>query len=378
VKLNSGDAIRPVVRTMMNRVYRCVVFLSKPYLGSPNCCVEIQEAIKHPDKVTFCLLQDIPEVVPYLEWLQKEHKGVKICRGISELIPILSHEISSPDDLAYQWWKKQQITISGAPEQLLAKKPIPMFSLAWKRRPLTALYVGPLYISGDCLDQGKSFLPPWLFILWLFGVGFNFLDIFRTLHNTKKKRAGWVYVWLACIVLLIIAPVFAIKQLLDTRYWMHPVLKPLLASASLQAPIRVIVKGNKDDPICRNLRNFVHSIGHGCAPEYVEYQDSDTPELKLMKDHITVLVIDSVATRDRWLAADEAQLGEIMQNSVVVYSNTDNPFGDGTPIAQKLMRYLVLSRNDCKDTLAENIFSGIAIRAVKYLHHGHEKLKENA
>jgi len=207
-----------------------------------------------------------------------------------------------------------------------------------------------------------------------FGVGFNFLDIFRTLNNKTKKRQSFVYFWLAAVCLLTLAPFFELKKLLDTRYWMHPVLKPLLASASLEAPIKAIVKGNPQDPMVINLRNFLTLIGHECHKDHVEYQNNDSGELRLIDDHITLLIIDSKESRDKYLGGEEQQLGKIMQNSVVVYSGADNPFGDGTPIASKLMRYLVLTKNDCKDGLAEQIFSGIAIRAVKYLHHGHEQL----
>jgi len=359
---------------MMKRVYRCVIFLSKAYLGSPNCCVEIQEAIKHPDKITFCILEPLPpEVQPYLAFLSKDHKGLKICNGITELIQILEKEITQPDAQAFAWWKTQQITISGAPDKVLAKRPIPMFSLAWKPRPLNSLFVGPLFIKGDCQDSGSSFLPPWLFVAALFGVGFNFIDIFRTLAS-KKKREPYVYVLLAAICLTILAPFFELKKLVDTRFWMHPILKPLLSSSSLKEPIKVIVKGSTTDPICQNLRNFLKRMGHGVADEYLGYQNSEDGRLELIDNHITVLVMDSIASRNKYLAGDEAHLGKIMQNSVVVYSGNDNPFDDKSEIASMLMRYLVLSKNECKDTLAENVFSGIAIREVKYLHHGHEQL----
>jgi hypothetical protein len=267
----------------------------------------------------------------------------------------------------------KKITISGAPEKLVAKRPIPMFSFAAKARPLNALYVGPVFLSGDCQDSGDFFQPPWLFIAAIFGVCFNVIDMFKV-FSSKKKREGYVYLLLAAICLTILAPFFELKKLLDTRFWMHPVIKPLLASSSLQSPVRVIVKGNKDDPICHNLRAFLKRIGHGVAEEHASYESSDDGDLRLVDNHITVLVIDSIAARDKYFLGEEAHLGKIMQNSVVVYSGKDNPFGDGTKIASKLMRYLVLSKGECKDTLAENVFSGIAIRAVKYLHHGHEEL----
>jgi len=250
---------------------------------------------------------------------------------------------------------------------------IPKWSFNWKFRMGRSVHVGPIFIAGNCMDSGASFLPPWLFVAALFAVVFNFIDIFNTLHS-KVPREGYVYLLLAAICCATLAPFFSAKTLLDTRFWMHPIIKPLLATASLQTPIRIIVKGNNEDPIVINLRNFIKRIGHAPLEEHLEYERSDKGELHLIGSHITVLVIDSIASRDKYLNGEEQAFGNIMQNSVVVYSGADNPFGDGTEVASQLMRYLVLTKGECKDSLAKSIFSGIAIRAVKYLHHGSEHL----
>jgi len=392
VKLNSGDAIRPVVRTMMKRVYRVVIFLSKPYLGSPNCCVEVQEAIKNPNKITFCLLGDLPkDLDSYIAFLRKGHPGLQVCHGIPELIPILEHEITNPDLKAYEWWKSQAITISGAPERVVAKAPIPMFNLnIFRTRPRGSLYVGPIFISGDCKDVGSAFTPPWLLLMAIAGVGFNFIDMFSTFSKSKKndtKKQPYVYIVLAAICLTILAPFFELKKLIDTRHWMHPILKPLLASTSLQNRIRVLVKGSSTDPVVNNLREFFSLIGHGTDGRGLHDQDAlieakvreyellEDGELSLIDNHITVLVLSSIEERDKYLNKDESKLAKILQNSVVVYTGTKNPFGDGTKVGTLLMGYLVLTQADCGMTMADNILSGVAVRTVKYLHHGHEELE---
>lgn len=80
---NLGDEIRPMVRTMVNRVYRVVVFLSPAYISSPNCCVELMEAAQHPEKLVVCILKDCdPAVYDYLDTLKA--KGAKICFGMKE------------------------------------------------------------------------------------------------------------------------------------------------------------------------------------------------------------------------------------------------------------------------------------------------------
>jgi len=157
---------------------------------------------------------------------------------------------------------------------------------------------------------------------------------------------------------------------------MHPILKPLLASRSLDPPVKVVVKGSTNDPICQNLRLFLKDIGHGVANNSAaqEYENNDDGELKLVDNHITVLVLDSIPSRDKYLNKDEHKLAKILQNSIVVYSGPENPFADGSKVGNLLGGYLVLTMKDCGLTLADNILSGVAVRTVKYLHHGHEEL----
>ena len=107
-----GDEIRPVVRTMVRDVQKCIVFLSKEYASSPNCCVEFWEAMQctrpyngpvvvrartsrvlewlplvlfflsraDPKKVIVCLLDEAPEgVLSYLHDM-----GSRVCNGIDK------------------------------------------------------------------------------------------------------------------------------------------------------------------------------------------------------------------------------------------------------------------------------------------------------
>jgi len=151
----------------------------------------------------------------------------------------------------------------------------------------------------------------------------------------------------------------------------------------------LIVKGSSADPVCLNLRRFLKNIGHGVDDEKTfidpwskdktpmkvkDYEESELGGLKLLPNHITIIVMNSIDERDKWLAGTDVEMGEMMQNSIVVYSGKDNPFSDGTANASRLMKFLVLSRNDCQNNLAKDIFSSIAVRVVKYLHHGHEEL----
>ncbi len=135
---------------MVNRVHRVVVFLSKPYVTSPNCCVEIAEAVLHPEKLIVCVLDDVdPNIVTYL----KNLKGTRVCNGFEELIGMLDVELQDVSDArAYDWWRKQKISGAGVPSHVVITDPaIPMFSLCSGTvlPPEKSLDVGPLYLAGD-------------------------------------------------------------------------------------------------------------------------------------------------------------------------------------------------------------------------------------
>jgi hypothetical protein len=72
--LIQGDEIRPMVRTTVRRVHKVIIFLCDEYCRSPNCCVEMMEAIQHPEKCTVCIIKDNvdPEVMKFLLQLTKQ------------------------------------------------------------------------------------------------------------------------------------------------------------------------------------------------------------------------------------------------------------------------------------------------------------------
>lgn len=114
VKLCPGDEIRPMVRTMVNRVHRCVVFLSPAYISSPNCCVEFHEAVQWPEKLLICILQPVPQLAEFLSTL--ESRGAVIVTGLHALISRLDDEICDVNDSsAWRWWRKQKISGGGVP-----------------------------------------------------------------------------------------------------------------------------------------------------------------------------------------------------------------------------------------------------------------------
>ena len=279
VKLCPGDEIRPMVRTMVNRVHRCVVFLSPTYIASANCCVEFHEAVQWPEKLVICILQPVPQLEPFLQMLQS--RGAVVVVGLRALITQLDNELCDVNDsAAWKWWRKQKISGGGVPSHVVPTywHSIPRFKLTGTIRvPQRALTAGPAYLAGDCSSQGYRFFPPYLFILALLALAANFIDLFFTFRNSKcdDMTSGCVdnsnchtiidYVWLGVMAACNLAPFTAWSSLFDTRTEVHPVLRPLLASKSMNGGVRITIQGDLDDPIVANLNKFLTSIGHNAA-----------------------------------------------------------------------------------------------------------------
>ncbi len=90
VKLSSGDEVRPLLRSIVRSVFRCVVFLTEEYTQSPNCCIEFLEAIHYPRKLIVCVLESTNKwpkdstVWVYLKQLQL--RGAKVFSGFDECV----------------------------------------------------------------------------------------------------------------------------------------------------------------------------------------------------------------------------------------------------------------------------------------------------
>jgi len=243
-----------------------------------------------------------------------------------------------------------------------------MFAFYPRLPPIKALSCGPVFIAGGCTDSGKSFMPPWLFIFALFGLAFNASDIYSTVHG-KAKKIIETYLLLGVFLGVVLSPFFEIKGLLDTRRWVHTALKPLLASAALEKRIKVIVKGDAKDPLVHHIRHFLQLAGFGVTEQEIHDYENNDAELKLYKDHISLLVINSIDARNRYLlSCDRPKLEHVMKTHIVIFSGKENLFAGG----EKLYPYLQLVQRDLGDGLALAIFSSISVRAVNYLHHGHE------
>lgn len=369
VKLCPGDEIRPLVRTTVKRVHKVIVFLCDEYAKSPNCCVEMMEAVQHPEKVTVCIIKDNvhPKILQFLFRLKP--KGLRICVGFDELISMLDLDVQDMTDAgAFLWWRKQTISGAGVPSHIVPHEwPMSQCSL-WGKWPLPerSLKVGPVYLSGDCKRTGKAFSPPYLLFMAVLAVCINSYDMYDKYNNYSLLHSTIDYVFLGVIALSTCAPFIGYNYLIDTRRDCHVALRPLLASRSMgSGGVKVRIFGADNDPIYSALRNFLAACGH-LADERRQSQLNNTSIRT-----VNVFIMDSLKTRDELFGRERKSTFD-NRFSLFIWSGCNEkeriiPFTDDE-IGQRLMRYLVLVVDWEKHGLAESLFSAIGVRVVDILH----------
>jgi len=367
----------PVVLLVLVELTKPVESLVVEDIADVGVAVEVLEAVQNPGKLLICYLEDLNTiddgkykgVYKYFEDLQNEHKNMKICTGIPQLLPLLHTEIQEVPDSggAYKWWRDQSITISGAPEQVLVGDPIPYFSLRPARISLRHdLYVGPVFLSGDCTRTGTYFTPPILFFGLLLGVALVVIDIFKAGTN----RQGWVFVIYIILLLFCLLPLFELRNLLDTRkLYVHPVMKPILASRAFTR-VSVYVCGPSDNAAVCVLRQWFNILGNGVPQEEVNKQDD--VRLHLPANSVKIVVLDSCEARDRLFSGTKEEILKEFETSILIWSpkkKDDMPFTDD-PIGRTLMQYLVLVQPWEKDGLAKSIMTAVSSKVVQLMHTG--------
>ena len=267
IKLCPGDEIRPMLRSTIRRVYQVVVFLCPEYCASPNCCVELQEAVKHSYKCIFCIIKPVDEsVMRFVTQLP----GARVVHGFDALATELDRMLRDKhDQRAYAWWRSKRIAGAAVPTSVIPTSawPIALSSVTGRVFvPEGSQSVGPLYLAGDCRSSGVRFMPPWLLLLTLVGWTINTADLYFRYHDQSMSYSGLDYAWLSVVALCTLVPLLSLKRLLDTRIYITAGLKPLLASKSLLGGVMVDVIGSPDDPVVIQLRSFLYAIGHLAMP----------------------------------------------------------------------------------------------------------------
>ena len=368
VKLTPGDEIRPMLRTVVARVYRCVVFLCPEYIASPNCCIELAEAVQRPDKLLFCILKPLPaEFDSFLSTLELE--GAKVVRGVPELCKQLNAEMNDQDNISYyRWWQSQAISGAGVPEVVVPTSswPIPRFSLRGRLfLPEKTLAVGPVFLAGDCSDTGMCVAIPWLLLAVLVAVGVCAWIITDVLLADWHDLTIIDFLLLSCVLAINICPILLGGQdLLDTRRFIHANLRPLLASRAVGGGVLVEIIGNRQDFIVQILNKFLGLIGHlKPSPEELQHlwslevarnrlydlnamrtsQDERSTQrererrvqfqeyhARLRTRHrvLRIVVMDSLESREQYFGEDEDQEMHALKDSSTIYiwSGAGDPF----------------------------------------------------
>jgi hypothetical protein len=229
-------------------------------------------------------------------------------------------------------------------------------------------------------------------------------NVRRQTHAHTCERlllAYWVltsfsFVLILSMAICNLAPFTAWPSLFETRTDVHPVMRPLLASKSMNGGVKITIVGHDSDPIVANLNKFLTIIDHnarkhkttahgltGGQAEAAErdrlkslrkLNDSmaadDAPKQKEVSlaagfsQSITIYVMNDFAQRDALFSNDDFPFDP--RTSLFVWSASGDPFTKDE-IGERLMRFLVLVAAWDRNLLAENLFSAIGVRVVDML-----------
>lgn len=118
-------------------------------------------------------------------------RGLRMCVGFDELMRTLDLDLQDMTDIsAFHWWRSQAISGAGVPDNLVpAGWPMARFSLTGRLvLPEKSVDVGPVYLSGDCKQNGQSLAPPWLLLIALVAVGINIWDMSLSQSAQRNGR----------------------------------------------------------------------------------------------------------------------------------------------------------------------------------------------
>jgi hypothetical protein len=347
-------------------------------LSSMNCCVEMMEAVQHPEKVTVCIIKNNihPQIMRFL--INLKARGLRMCVGFDELMSLLDLDLQDMSDIAaFQWWRSQAISGSGVPENLVPSNwPMDRFSIRGRWfLPEKSVDVGPVYISGDCKVTGQSLALPWLLFVAVLGVGVNVYDMADKYLHSALLHSTIDYIFLGVIASCNCAPFIGLSYLLDRRRDCHVALRPLLASRSMgSSGIKVRIIGHTDDPIYRALRQFLTTLGH-LAPDLITDAQGETHTAHGRREPrcVTVYIMENMARRDAMFGPGSSSRKTFDNRfSLFIWSGFQEPTGvvpfTEDEIGQRLMRYLVLVCDWEKHSLCESLFSAIGVRVVDILH----------
>eukprot|EP01099_Mayorella_cantabrigiensis_P005059 TRINITY_DN3958_c0_g1_i1.p1 TRINITY_DN3958_c0_g1~~TRINITY_DN3958_c0_g1_i1.p1 ORF type:complete len:723 (+),score=157.77 TRINITY_DN3958_c0_g1_i1:41-2170(+) len=311
LKLCSGDSIGTSIRTMIKKSYLTVVFLNPKYLKSRNCCIEAYEASlkadADPDSVIVCRIHDPsdPEQLPPEAIKYWEDKNVRVVTGFLALMQELDQEVKQANFRKYNWWKSNQSEqlSSGIPQHIVLPDCVPLFWAGFFPifrfvLPPSSVSLGPYWLSGNCKQTGRQTrVSVLLFVtlLSLLGTGAS-LALFG-MEAWHHDQLGFIFIVLLSITNCV--PILETSKIFDTRIEMSDCLRPLTSTTFVTKdanspirPVQVIIEGNTNHVIAKNLKRFLKRIGH-----LFEHDEKNDPQR--MDHHLHSPIQDPSSTPEK-------------------------------------------------------------------------------
>jgi hypothetical protein len=237
--------------------------------------------------------------------------------------------------------------------------------------------------------------------------------LFRVFVHGLANCHGIIdFVWLAILAAFNLTPFLcAWSSLFETRSDVHPVMRPLLASKSMNGGVRISIDGDPDDPVVQALNKFLTNIGHNAAQEQqqcapppaaaasaaVAPEQNGTRGGELSKGQllspscgslhagislaagfnasVKVFVMRTIAQRDALFGSEQFPFDP--RSSLFVWSHPHSDPFTKDEIGERLMRFLVLVAAWDRALLAENLFSAIGVRVVDMLRQWEKHMRKD-
>ncbi|KAJ3019139.1 UNVERIFIED_CONTAM: hypothetical protein HDU68_010810 [Siphonaria sp. JEL0065] len=294
LKLTTGDKTSKTTRTVAAHARFVVVIMTAAYINSPNCFVEIYEALNTPgaDKrvIVYCPNVELYGInvsdvdVDRLGRLARKlsEKGITVLKTLPDLIDFFNRNvIYSVDRSHFFWWQKYAGDGFGSIEE--AVPPDVKFSTALQKFNLKLLMlpsfgtqghknawrnelpffvsrkkgivykkrvkISNVWISGDMTETGQNASAfPWPLTIFLCLLSLPFIDLYDNIGSGENLiTVAWENIGPITFIVFgfcfsLFAGLLDLGDMVDRRNRMHRSLKPLIAtnnfSTSKKAPKR--------------------------------------------------------------------------------------------------------------------------------------------
>ncbi|KAJ3232139.1 hypothetical protein HDU81_003287 [Chytriomyces hyalinus] len=278
LKLTSGDSTSRTTRTVAAHARFVLVVLTSRYVLSPNCFIELHEALRAPTDPRLRLIIYRPDETAYGEPVdeqasakvdalaaQLESKGIRVLKTMPMLVDFLNrHIIYSVDQSHFTWWLKYVGSSTGVPEEFIAPDEkstsalkkfnfkllcLPSFKghgvrNKWRNevpirfrkgafKIIRRIRISNVWISGDLREMGQNASSfPWKLLALVVFLSMPLIDLFSDgarLISSPTNTIPFSFIGVS-LCLALVAGMLNLGGFTDQRLYLHPSLKPLLAT----------------------------------------------------------------------------------------------------------------------------------------------------